>query len=296
MQKTSAEQIQEAFRKSDGNVSMVGEVATDEVALNMLKFAMTGSIFTAFTNHKDTVGASLKTNLLYEGKSKQVFEGGTPDTCLIHFKDDATAGNGEKHDTLKGKGRLNAAISNLIYGYLEENGVKTHLLRALSDTDIVAHKVTVLPLEVIVRNVAAGSFSKKYGVAEGEPLKSKIVEFSLKDDALGDPMLAPSHIYALGLASEADVQYLTAQALLINALLTKLFEKCGIRLIDFKIEFGRSTLGAIILCDEFSPDSCRLWDAETNKKLDKDRFRRDLGGVLEGYADVLERLRAVLSV
>ncbi|MDR0936511.1 MAG: phosphoribosylaminoimidazolesuccinocarboxamide synthase [Oscillospiraceae bacterium] len=231
---------------------------------------------------------------LYEGKSKQVFAGSGQDTYLIHFKDDATAGNGEKHDTLPGKGVLNAAISNLLYDYLAKNDVDTHLIKVVSDTDVLVRQVTVIPIEVIIRNVAAGSFSKKYGVEEGSALKSTVVEFSLKDDALGDPMLAPSHIYALGLASDGDIARLTSQALRIDELLTALFAKCGIRLIDFKLEFGRTSDGRLILCDEISPDSCRLWDAETNKKLDKDRFRRDLGGVLEGYADVLERLKAVL--
>jgi phosphoribosylaminoimidazole-succinocarboxamide synthase len=228
---------------------------------------------------------------LYEGKSKQVFAGTEPDTYIIRFKDDATAGNGEKHALLDNKGKLNAAISNLIFEYLGKNGVPTHLISVINETEILVRKAEIVPLEVIVRNVAAGSFSKKYGVEEGSALKREVVEFSLKDDALGDPMLSPSHIFALGLATEDEVFDLTVQALKVNELLKSLFLKAGIRLIDFKIEFGRTTDGKIILCDEISPDSCRLWDVETNTKMDKDRFRRDMGDVMKFYEEVLGRLR-----
>jgi phosphoribosylaminoimidazole-succinocarboxamide synthase len=227
---------------------------------------------------------------LYEGKSKIVRKGRDESTILIKYKDTATAGNGEKRAELAGKGILNAAISNLIYGYLEENGVKTHFVEAVDDTTVIAKKAEIIMVEVIVRNVAAGGFSRKYGVPEGAALKNTVTEFCLKSDPLGDPMINGSQITALGLASNEELDCMTGQALKINKLLLSLFDKAGIRLIDFKLEFGRSG-GEVILCDEISPDSCRLWDRETGKKLDKDRFRRDLGDVLGGYRDVLERLR-----
>ncbi|MDR2360128.1 MAG: phosphoribosylaminoimidazolesuccinocarboxamide synthase [Oscillospiraceae bacterium] len=231
---------------------------------------------------------------IYEGKAKQIFAGTEPNTYLIRFKDDATAGNGEKHAVLDNKGVLNAAISNLIYRHLAQNGVPTHLIKVIGETDILVRAAKIIPLEVIVRNVAAGSFSKKYGVAEGSELKSRVVEFSLKDDSLGDPMLSPSHILALGIAAEEEIFDVTVQALKINELLTELFAKAGIRLIDFKVEFGKTDDGNIILCDEISPDSCRLWDINTNEKMDKDRFRRDLGNVMDYYAEVLRRLQAAI--
>ncbi|MDR0855781.1 MAG: phosphoribosylaminoimidazolesuccinocarboxamide synthase [Clostridiales bacterium] len=229
--------------------------------------------------------------LLYEGKSKQVYDY-DKDTCVIRFKNTATAGNGEKKEEFEDKGKLNAAISNLIYHYLEANGIKTHLVEVLDETSVRAKKVEVLMVEVIVRNLAAGSFSKRYGVAEGTKLKNTTTEFSLKSDALGDPLIADSHITAIGIATKAELKYLTAQALKINKLLQKFFKEAGIRLVDFKLEFGRCADG-IVLCDEISPDSCRLWDWKTNEKLDKDRFRRDLGGVMEHYKDVLRRIQGV---
>jgi len=231
-------------------------------------------------------------DILYEGKSKLVCKGRDESTLLIKYKDTATAGNGEKKAELPGKGVLNAAISNLIYAYLEENGVKTHLVKVVDETSAVVKKAEIVMVEVIVRNVAAGGFSKKYGVPEGSPLKNIVVEFCLKSDELGDPMINESQITAIGLATREELDYMAEQALKINGLLRSLFEKAGIKLIDFKLEFGRSG-GEIILCDEISPDSCRLWDAKTDKKLDKDRFRRDLGDVLGGYRDVLARLQNV---
>jgi phosphoribosylaminoimidazole-succinocarboxamide synthase len=232
------------------------------------------------------------TDVLYEGKSKLVCKGRDESTLLIKYKDTATAFNGEKKAELSGKGVLNAAISNLIYAYLEENGVRTHLVKVVDDTSAIVKKAEIVMVEVIVRNVAAGGFSKKYGVPEGAALKNIVLEFCLKSDELGDPMINESQITAIGLATDEELGYMAGQALKINELLRSLFEKAGIRLIDFKLEFGRSG-GEIILCDEISPDSCRLWDAETNKKLDKDRFRRDLGDVLDGYRDVLARLQNV---
>ena len=230
--------------------------------------------------------------LLYEGKSKNIFSGPDADSYIIRYKDTATAFNGEKKEELDGKGRLNAAISNFIYNYLEKNSVKTHLIKELDDISVLAKKAEIIMVEVIVRNIAAGSFSKKYGVAEGTELKNTVVEFSLKSDSLGDPMINESQITALGLASRQELDELIRQALKINDLLLALFLKAGIKLIDFKLEFGRCGK-EIILCDEISPDSCRFWDATTNEKMDKDRFRRDMGGVLDKYCDVLERLKSL---
>ena len=231
-------------------------------------------------------------DILYEGKSKIICRGEDESSLLIRYKDSATAFNGEKKAELSGKGRLNAEISNLIYGYLEENGVKTHLIRIIDETSALVRKADIVMVEVIVRNVAAGGFSQKYSIPEGTALKNTVVEFSVKSDELGDPMINESHITAIGLASKEELAEMTQQALKINTLLCALFEKAGIRLIDFKLEFGRCG-NEIILCDEISPDSCRLWDTDTDKKLDKDRFRRDLGDVLEGYKEVLGRLRNV---
>lgn len=228
-------------------------------------------------------------NKLYEGKSKIVYEGTEPGTCIIKYKDTATAGNGVKKEDLPGKGILNAKISNLIFEYLAKNGVKTHLIKVLNETEVLVKKADIVMVEVIVRNVAAGSFSKKYGVPEGTKLLNTVTEFSLKSDELGDPMINDCQITALGVATQAELDELKAVSLKVDELMTELFLKCGIKLIDFKLEFGRVD-GELLLCDEISPDSCRLWDAETDEKLDKDRFRRDLGNVLDGYRDVLARL------
>jgi len=230
-------------------------------------------------------------NKLYEGKSKIVYEGIEPGTCIIAYKDTATAGNGAKKEDLPGKGKLNAAISNIIFEYLMKNGIKTHLLKVINDTTVLVKHAEIVPVEVIVRNVAAGSFSKKYGVEEGTPLKNKVVEFSLKSDELGDPMINDCQLTAIGAATQEELDELRAASLKIDELMTELFAKAGIKLIDFKLEFGRAD-GELLLCDEISPDSCRLWDAETDRKMDKDRFRRDLGNVLDGYRDVLARLKA----
>lgn len=227
---------------------------------------------------------------LYEGKSKIVYAGEAPGTCIIRYKDTATAGNGAKKEDLPGKGKLNAEISNYIYQYLMDNGVKTHLLKVIDDTTVLVKQAEIVMVEVIVRNVAAGSFSKKYGVPEGTALKNTVVEFSLKSDELGDPMINDCQITALGVATQAELDELRAMSLRIDELMTALFAKAGIKLIDFKLEFGRVE-GELVLCDEISPDSCRLWDAATDEKLDKDRFRRDLGNVLDGYRAVLARIK-----
>jgi len=228
-------------------------------------------------------------NALYEGKSKTIHPGEDESSLCIRFKDTATAFNGEKIAELPGKGKLNAAISNRIFAYLAAQGIRTHFIRALDETAIYVRKADIILVEVIVRNIAAGGFSKKYGVAEGTPLPNTVVEFCYKSDALGDPMLNDSQIMALGLASADELKVLTHQALRINTLLDAYFAKGGIRLVDFKLEFGRCD-GEILLCDEISPDSCRLWDAETDEILDKDRFRRGLDNVLGGYQTVLGRL------
>jgi len=234
----------------------------------------------------------MSANILYEGKSKIVCQGPDNESCIIRYKDTATAFNGEKKEDLSGKGRLNSAISNLIFEYLAKNGIETHLIKVIDDTSALVKKAQIVMVEVIIRNVAAGSFSKKYGIAEGTALKNIVVEFSLKSDELGDPMINDSQITAIGIATADELALMSKQALRINELMCALFEKTGIKLIDFKLEFGRCN-NKIILCDEISPDSCRFWDAATNKKLDKDVFRRDLGDVLEGYREVLRRLENV---
>ena len=231
-------------------------------------------------------------DVLYEGKSKMICSGPDDESLIVRYKDTATAFNGEKKEELAGKGQLNSAISNIIYGYLAENGVETHLIKVIDDRTVLVKKAEIVMVEVIIRNVAAGSFSKKYGVEEGTALKNTVFEFSVKSDELGDPMINDNQITAIGLATAEELAEMTRQALHINELLSALFEKADIRLIDFKLEFGRCG-GKIILCDEISPDSCRLWEKDTDKKLDKDRFRRDLGNVLDGYRDVLARLEKI---
>ena len=234
--------------------------------------------------------SELTGKLVYEGKSKLVYSGPDEESFIIQYKDTATAFNGEKKEELLGKGQLNSEISNIIFGYLAQNGIKTHLIEILDDTRVLVKKAEIVLVEVIIRNVAAGSFSKKYGVEEGSALNNVTVEFSYKSDELGDPMINNSQITAIGLATEEELSEMARQALKINELLSELFAGIGIRLVDFKLEFGRCG-GDIILCDEISPDSCRFWDIETNEKFDKDRFRRDLGDVLGGYREVLRRLQ-----
>ena len=233
-------------------------------------------------------------DVLYEGKSKQICRGDDGGSLLIRYKDTATAFNGEKKEELSGKGRLNSEISNIIYKYLGDNGIKTHLIKIVDDVSVLVRKAEIVMVEVIVRNVAAGGFSKKFGVPEGSPLKNIIVEYSYKSDELGDPMINASQITAIGLATREELDVMRAQALRVNDLLIPFFAKAGIKLVDFKLEFGRCG-GEIILCDEISPDSCRLWDIDTNEKLDKDRFRRDLGDVLAGYRNVLDRIKKVCN-
>ena len=216
---------------------------------------------------------------LYEGKAKKVFATDDPDLCVVSYKDDATAFNGKKKGTIVGKGVVNNRMSNFMFKMLEENGIHTHSVEELNDRDTVVKKVEIVPLEVIVRNRAAGSFSKKYGVPEGSDLASPILEFDYKSDPLDDPLVNNYHILALGLATQEE----------IDQLMIDFFKKCNVELVDFKLEFGRFH-GEIVLADEISPDTCRFWDLDTHEKLDKDRFRRDMGGVEEAYAEMMKRI------
>lgn len=230
-----------------------------------------------------------KMEMLYEGKAKKVYKTDDETLFIVDYKDDATAFNGIKKGTIVGKGIINNKMSNLVFQYLEKNGISTHFVEELSDRETVVKKVEIVPLEVIVRNVAAGSFSKKYGVEEGTALNNPILEFSYKNDALGDPMINDSQILAIGIATKEELQTISEMVLQINELMKQYFKEIGIKLIDFKVEFGCCE-GKIILADEISPDTCRLWDLETNEKLDKDRFRRDLGNVEEAYQEVWKRI------
>ncbi len=230
---------------------------------------------------------------IYEGKAKILYEGPEPGTLIQYFKDDATAFNAQKKATLDGKGVLNNRISEYVMLRLAEIGIPTHFLKRINMREQLIKKVDIVPLEVICRNVAAGTMAKRLGIEEGEALPRSIVEFCLKRDDLGDPLVAEEHIHAFGWATPEEVDEMVAMTLRINDYLRGLFSGIGINLIDFKIEFGRLALAEghqIILADEISPDSCRLWDRETNKKLDKDRFRRDLGNVTEAYTEVATRL------
>lgn len=226
---------------------------------------------------------------LYEGKAKKVFATDDPDLCVVSYKDDATAFNGKKKGTIVGKGVVNNRMSNFMFKMLEENGIHTHYVEELNERDTVVKKVEIVPLEVIVRNRAAGSFSKKYGVPEGSDLASPILEFDYKSDPLGDPLVNNYHILALGLATQEEIDTIASMALKIDQLMIDFFKKCNVELVDFKLEFGRFH-GEIVLADEISPDTCRFWDLDTHEKLDKDRFRRDMGGVEEAYAEMMKRI------
>lgn len=226
---------------------------------------------------------------LYEGKAKKVFATDDPDLCVVSYKDDATAFNGKKKGTIVGKGVVNNRMSNFMFKMLEENGIHTHYVEELNDRDTVVKKVEIVPLEVIVRNRAAGSFSKKYGVPEGSDLASPILEFDYKSDPLDDPLVNNYHILALGLATQEEIDTIASMALKIDQLMIDFFKKCNVELVDFKLEFG-CFHGEIVLADEISPDTCRFWDLDTHEKLDKDRFRRDMGGVEEAYAEMMKRI------
>jgi phosphoribosylaminoimidazole-succinocarboxamide synthase len=230
-----------------------------------------------------------KLDMLYEGKAKRVYKTDVEDVYIVDYKDDATAFNGLKKGTILGKGVVNNRMSNHMMSLLEKEGVPTHLVEELSDRETAVKKVEIVPLEVIVRNVSAGSFAKKLGMEEGIRLKAPTLEFSYKDDALGDPFINDYYAIALDLATQEEIDRITELAFKVNEVLCKYFASVGIDLIDFKIEFGRSK-GGIILADEISPDTCRLWDITTHDKLDKDRFRRDLGKVEDAYQEVFKRL------
>ncbi|MBR0257380.1 MAG: phosphoribosylaminoimidazolesuccinocarboxamide synthase [Synergistaceae bacterium] len=229
----------------------------------------------------------------YEGKAKKVFAASDPSYYIVEYKDDATAFNGLKHGTITGKGIINNKMSNMMFRLLEQHGVRTHFVEQLSDRETLVKAVEIVPLEIIIRNIAAGSFSKRYGVEEGTPLKNPTLEFSLKNDALNDPLINDSHITALGVATEQELAAIRAMAYKVNDVLKEFFAGIGIKLVDFKIEAGRLPDGEIILADEISPDTCRFWDAKTNEKLDKDRFRRDMGGVEEAYHEIFSRISNV---
>ena len=227
---------------------------------------------------------------LYEGKAKKVFATDDPNYVIVSYKDDATAFDGTKRGTIMGKGAVNNRMSNFLMKKLAEAGVPTHFVEELSERETVVKKVQIVPLEVIIRNVSAGSFAKRYGVEEGIVFDEPTFEFSYKNDELHDPLLNTSHALALRLATKEEIATIRAMALKINDILKAFFADCGVRLIDFKLEFGRLPDGTIVLADEISPDTCRFWDAKTNEKLDKDRFRRDLGNVEEAYQEMMRRV------
>ena len=230
-----------------------------------------------------------KLELLYEGKAKKVYVTDDPDCLIVDYKDDATAFNGLKKGTSEGKGVINNRVSNHLFKMLAEKGIENHLVEEISPRETIVKKVEIVPLEVIVRNIAAGSLSKRLGLPEGTKLQSTVLEFCYKNDDLGDPMINDYHIYAMGLATKEEVEKISKTALEVNRILTEYLKDLGIELIDFKLEFGRFK-GDVILADEISPDTCRFWDSKTGEKLDKDRFRRDLGNVEDAYQEILKRL------
>ena len=227
---------------------------------------------------------------LYEGKAKKVFLTDDPEVLMVDYKDDATAFNGEKKGTIAEKGIIDNRLTNHFMKMLEENGIPTHYIEEISDRETLVKKVSIIPLEVIVRNIAAGSFSKRYGVEEGKSLLSPTLEFSYKNDDLGDPLINEYHIIALGLATREELDIVSEYTFKINDILKNYLIKFGIELVDFKIEFGKTSDGTIVLADEIAPDTCRFWDSKTHEKLDKDRFRRDMGGVEDAYWEIMKRI------
>ena len=230
-----------------------------------------------------------KKEQLYEGKAKKVYATDDPDLVIVSYKDDATAFNGQKKGTIAGKGAINNRMSNYLFQRLEEKGISTHFVKELSERETLVKHVQIVPLEVIVRNVAAGSFAKRLGVEEGRQLLCPTLEFSYKNDDLGDPFINDYYALALGLATREEIDQIAKMAFAVNDFLKEFFQKAGVLLVDFKLEFGRFQ-GQIVLADEISPDTCRFWDVHTHEKLDKDRFRRDLGGVEEAYAEMMKRI------
>ena len=231
-----------------------------------------------------------KRDMIYEGKAKKVYTTDNPELYIVSYKDDATAFNGLKKGAIAGKGAINNQMSNLLMRMLSEHGVPTHFVEELSERDTVVKKVSIVPLEVIIRNISAGSFAKRYGVEEGIVFDQPTIEFSYKNDDLGDPLINSYHALALKLATPEEIETIKKYAFQVNDLLKSFMKEIGIDLVDFKLEFGRLTDGTIVLADEISPDTCRLWDEKTHEKLDKDRFRRDLGGVEDAYHEVMRRL------
>ena len=236
-----------------------------------------------------------KCEMLYEGKAKKVYTTEDPELYIVDYKDDATAFNGLKKGTISGKGVINNRVTNHLMKMLESKGIPTHFVEELSDRETVVKKVKIVPLEVIVRNIAAGSMSKRLGIEEGTVLPTTVLEYSYKNDDLGDPLINDHHAVALGAATYEELNEMYAMTAKINEVLKELFLKMNIKLVDFKIEFGKTSDGEIVLADEVSPDTCRLWDATTNEKLDKDRFRRDLGKVREAYEEILARLQKIVG-
>ncbi|WP_288291786.1 phosphoribosylaminoimidazolesuccinocarboxamide synthase [uncultured Varibaculum sp.] len=231
-----------------------------------------------------------KKEFLYEGKAKKIYATDDPDKVIVYYKDDATAGNGEKKGTIADKGIINNELTSYLFEMLASQGVKTHFIEKLNDREQLCWKLDIVPLEVITRNIIAGSMAKRLGLEEGTMPKKMIQEFSYKDDDLGDPLINSDHAVAIGAATEEEVAEILEVTAKINQILSDAFKKEGILLVDFKIEFGRDKDGNLMLADEITPDTCRLWDAETMKKLDKDRFRRDMGGIEEAYKEILHRI------
>ena len=231
-----------------------------------------------------------KTEMLYEGKAKKVYATENPELYIVSYKDDATAFNGLKKGTIAGKGVINNRVTNYMMKMLEESGVPTHFVEEISDSETVVKKVQIVPLEVIIRNISAGSFSKRYGVEEGIVFEQPTIEFSYKNDDLGDPLINEYHALALKLATREEIDTIKALAFRTNALMKDFFKKINVDLVDFKLEFGRLSDGTIVLADEISPDTCRFWDSRTHEKLDKDRFRRDLGNVEGAYQEMMRRI------
>ncbi|MGE7907155.1 phosphoribosylaminoimidazolesuccinocarboxamide synthase [Peribacillus sp. NPDC094092] len=237
-----------------------------------------------------------KRELLYEGKAKQIFATDNSEIVWVEYKDSATAFNGEKKSEIAGKGKLNNQITSLLFSKLAQENIPSHFIEMLSDREQLVKRVSIIPLEVVVRNTAAGSFSKRTGIEEGQPLKKTLIEFYYKDDELGDPLLTEDHIEELELASKEDVAILKEKAQEISIVLTSFFKELDIKLVDFKLEFGKTPNGDILLADEISPDTCRLWDINTNEKLDKDVFRRDLGSLTDAYEKILAKLEGTQHV
>ncbi len=231
-----------------------------------------------------------KKEMLYEGKAKRVYATDSADIVLVSYKDDATAFNGLKKGTIEGKGAINNKVTNFMMQMLEKKGVPTHFVEELSDRDTLVKKVSIVPLEVIIRNISAGSFAKRYGVEEGIVFAQPTIEFSYKNDALGDPLINSYHALALGIATKEDIATITEMAFKVNEVMKDFFKAINIDLVDFKLEFGKTSDGKIVLADEISPDTCRFWDSTTHEKLDKDRFRRDLGNVEGAYQEMMHRI------